>query len=310
MDHYHRSAQNWFSASQIDRRTERRHDQDWLQSQHDAVNSAFILIHQRCCLLNVEATALLQLPCAIDNIQTCYLGSHAGHALFAQTLSAELANQHAAHHSGRWLDLRTIATTLSADEAAICAYAVAIANWQQQHRYCGCCGSANLIQHGGHRMTCSNAACGHITFPRIDPAMITLVQHEDAILLGRQHSWPERRYSTLAGFVEPGESIEDAVHREVQEEAGILLQEIHYHSSQPWPFPASLMLGFRACAASTRIVLGAELQDARWWRLSEFKQSVRNGDLLLSMPQSIAFALIRDWYQEQTGQALLELVHK
>jgi len=309
MDHYQRSARNTFSACNIDRQTEQRCDVTRLQAFANEETARFLPVHQRHCLLQAERDELLLLTPSSSDQSLCYLGLVQGQPLFAVHLQDDQqATQLAAAVAGRWVDLRTAAACVTADDAGLIAYAIAIGNWQRRHRYCGSCGSTNLTQDAGHRMRCSNADCGQITFPRIDPAMITLIEHDDAILLGRQAKWPQRRYSTLAGFVEPGESIEDAVRREVMEEAGVELDQIHYHSSQPWPFPGSLMLGFRTTARTTRLRIGSELADARWWTLAEFERSVRARELLLSMPQSIAFALISDWYGERTGRALIDLL--
>ncbi len=308
MDHYQRSARNVFSACVIDRQTEQRSDRTSLHSMASAAQSRFLPIHERCCLLHVNSPRLLLLPQA-DTTPSCYLGLYNTQPLFAVNVSdADLADRYAAEQHGRWVDLRSACGCVAAPEAGIAAYAIAMLNWQHRHRYCGDCGHPNVMRDGGHRMRCSNEACARETFPRIDPAMIVLIEHGDAILLGRQANWPARRYSTLAGFVEPGESIEDAVRREVMEEAGIELEQMFYHSSQPWPFPGSLMIGFRATALTTSIRCGAELADARWWTLADFERSIRTQELLLSMPQSIAFALISDWYAEHTGKALADVV--
>ena len=152
-------------------------------------------------------------------------------------------------------------------------------------------------------MICTNEGCATEFFPRVDPAIIVLVTQGDQTLLGRQTSWPAGRYSTIAGFVEPGESLEDAVRREVLEETGIVTSTTSYQSSQPWPFPRSLMLGFRAEAISTEIRLGdEELEDARWFTRAE----IAAGTSLLPFPQSIAFRLIQEWYDESAARPLTE----
>ena len=140
----------------------------------------------------------------------------------------------------------------------------------QRHRFCGNCGARLVPERGGHVLRCSNAACAQESFPRMDPAIIVMVSDGERALLGRQASWPAGRYSTIAGFVEPGESLEDAVVREVAEETGVAVHGIRYHSSQPWPFPASLMVGFQArCAPQASIHVGGELEDARWFTRAE-----------------------------------------
>jgi NAD+ diphosphatase len=148
---------------------------------------------------------------------------------------------------------------------------------------------------GGHMLRCADPDTPHDFFPRLDPAIIVLVTDGDRALLGRQPTWPEGRYSTLAGFVEPGESLEDAVAREVREESGVDVDEVCYHSSQPWPFPASLMLGFRATAGAQReIHRGSELADVQWFA----RDDLLTGKILLPPPQAIARRLIGAWLEE------------
>ena len=163
-------------------------------------------------------------------------------------------------------ELRPLAAILSAAESALLAYARGLSLWRSRQRFCGLCGNPTQSIRGGHVLRCTHPLTPHEFFPRIDPAIIVLVSAGDRALLGRQAGWPPRRYSTIAGFVEPGESLEDAVAREVQEETGVEVDEIHYQSSQPWPFPASLMLGFRATAgAQQQIRRGSELEDVQWF---------------------------------------------
>ncbi len=191
-------------------------------------------------------------------------------------------------------DLRGIGGVLPVDEAGLLAYARAMVHWRSRHRFCGACGAQTQSSRSGHLLTCSR--CDTQQFPRIDPAIIVLVSHgegdDERALLGRQAVWPPGRYSTIAGFVEPGESLEDAVAREVLEETGVGVGEITYHSSQPWPFPASLMLGFMARATSTDIVChDDELEDARWFSRAD----LLSGRMLLPPQQSISYRLIQDW---------------
>lgn len=191
-------------------------------------------------------------------------------------------------------DLRAVGGSLDPDEAGLLAYARAMILWRARHRFCGACGAPTLSSRAGHVMKCSRCETQH--FPRIDPAIIVLVSRgegaNERALLGRQAAWPPGRYSTIAGFVEPGESLEDAVAREVREETGIDTAEITYHSSQPWPFPASLMLGFMARARSVAITCNdGELEDARWFSRAELD----SGRVLLPPAQSISYRLIDDW---------------
>ena len=165
-----------------------------------------------------------------------------------------------------------LASLLPVDEAGLLGYARAMVAWRRRHRYCGTCGAKTMPAKGGHVLVCTNPVCRHEQFPRIDPAIIVLVSDGERALLGRQAAWPRGRYSTIAGFVEPGESLEDAVAREVLEETGVRVAEIEYHSSQPWPFPSSLMLGFTAHALTQEVHLrDQELEDARWFTRADLR---------------------------------------
>ncbi len=198
----------------------------------------------------------------------------------------------------RWAGLREVGTLLDDTGAGLFTAALALANWHATHPRCARCGTATAVEQAGWSRRCPQ--CGAEHYPRTDPAVIMAVVDDDGrILLGRQAAWPPRRYSTLAGFVEPGESLESAVRREVAEESGVVVGEVHYRGSQPWPFPSSLMLGFRARAIGTAVeVDGVELAHARWWTRQEFAADLASGALLLPPRVSIARRLIEDWYGE------------
>jgi NAD+ diphosphatase len=230
-----------------------------------------------------------------------YLGLHDARHIFAVALPDTLPPD---GPSAEVFDnFRGLMGGLSSDDAALLAYAKGMVEWQQRHRFCGECGSRNTSVEGGFVMQCSDTACATRSFPRLDPAIIVLVTQEDRCLLGRQSSWPEGRYSTIAGFVEPGESLEDAVRREVHEETNIGVGNTRYLGSQPWPFPNAIMLGFHADAVSTDIRLNdGELADARWFR----REDLANGTAALPPPQSIAFRLIEKWFDQGDSGALAE----
>jgi NAD+ diphosphatase len=204
----------------------------------------------------------------------------------------------------RFEDLRMVAALLPQDEAGLLSYARAMISWRRRHRFCGSCSAPTLAAKGGHVLVCTNPACRHESFPRLDPAIIVLISDGERALLGRQAAWPIGRYSTIAGFVEPGESLEDAVAREVFEETGIKVTDIRYHSSQPWPFPSSLMLGFTAHALTTDIQLrDHELEDARWFTRADFA----DGKTIAPPSVSISFRLIEHWFNAGGHQKLRDI---
>ena len=201
----------------------------------------------------------------------------------------------------RSVDLRTAASTGPAREAAAFAGARALQSWRQRHRFCGTCGGEVAMLRAGWLGRCRSCELDH--YPRTDPAVIVAVSDGARLLLGRQSAWPARRYSVIAGFVEPGESLEQAVAREVMEETGLRVRRCRYLASQPWPFPGALMLGFAAEAEPAEPQVGAELEDARWFdagqiRAAAAREAAQGADddgPLLSSPISIARWLIEDW---------------
>jgi len=195
---------------------------------------------------------------------------------------------------GALTDIRALAGALPQHDAAMLAHARGLMHWRLRHRFCGACGQPTSPRSAGNALACS--ACGTQHFPRTDPAVIMLVTDGERALLGHSQRFPNSTmYSTLAGFVEPGESLEEAVAREVFEEAGIRTGRIFYHSSQPWPFPASIMLGFHAEALSTEITIDPEeLADARWFTRAELRDPTTVG-ITLPRADSIARRLIEDW---------------
>jgi NAD+ diphosphatase len=227
-----------------------------------------------------------------------FLGLQDGAPIFAVDVS-EGGNPYDVIDVGdaEFTDMRAMTGALSADDATILATARAMLHWRSQTRFCSVCGARNAPQKAGYVMECT--ACHTEHFPRTDPAVIMLVASGDKLLLGQSHKFPKERnfYSTLAGFVEPGESLEDAVRREVFEEVGVRVGEVLYHSSQPWPFPASLMLGFYAQALTEEIVLDAtEMRDAGWFSRA---QLLNRYELGFNLPpqDSIARRLIDDWLE-------------
>ncbi len=241
-----------------------------------------------------------------------YLGQHGGRAYFAADISrweppaldraalAMFTDQsvqiHPAAASGaQFAELRLHMTQLPPDQAAMAATARAGFNWHRTHRFCSSCGApSDVAQAGGERLC---PACGARHFPRTDPVVIMLVVQGNSVLLGRSKGWPEGMYSALAGFVEPGETLEAAVAREVFEETGLDTRSVRYLASQPWPFPNSLMLGCVATATSRAITLDDELEDARWFTREEVLAAWSGTDPTITpaRPGAIAHAMIGAW---------------
>lgn len=241
-----------------------------------------------------------------------YLGQNQGHAHFAADLSAwepdaldraalamfldtSIQRHPDADPDAHFGELRMAMTTLCAPEAALAATARALFNWHRTHGFCAACGAPSDIAMAGWERLCPS--CGAKHFPRTDPVVIMLVTHGNRALLGRSAGWPERMYSALAGFIEPGETLEAAVGREVLEETAITLGAVRYIASQPWPFPNSLMFGAVAEATSTKITLDDELEDARWFSREELLRawSGTHPDLLPARKGAIAHYLIGQW---------------
>src|SRR5438270_10219842 len=201
----------------------------------------------------------------------------------------------------RFADLRQVGPRINRHEGALLALARAMMFWHARHRYCGLCGSPTRSEEAGHMRRCTNAACNAMHFPRTDPAVIMLVADGERVLLGRNKNFPlPGMYSTLAGFVEPGESLEDAVAREVREETGVEVGAVPYHSSQPWPFPVNTMRGFHAAAATTEVSVDyGELEDARWFERGWLLSHTDDDEFRLPRRDSIARRMIEDWLAER-----------
>jgi NAD+ diphosphatase len=202
-----------------------------------------------------------------------------------------------------WVGLRAVLPSLADEptDAPLALHAIGLAEWHFATRHCPRCGAGLRSRSAGHELVCTG--CGKAQFPRTDPAVImTIVSGEpgsedEVCLLGRQSVWPPGRFSTLAGFCEPGESLEDAVRREVHEEVGVLVGEVTYFGNQPWPFPGSLMLGFVGRALSREIrVDGREIEDARWFTRAQMRAGAESGELLLPSGVSISRSLVEHWY--------------
>lgn len=204
--------------------------------------------------------------------------------------------------------LRQVGALLSDFEAGLAAHAVALGNWHNAHPHCSKCGAATRVDLGGAVRICDVDDSQH--YPRTDPAVIVLVKDEDdRILLGHQSIWPPTRFSNLAGFVEPGESFEQCVIREVAEESGVIVHSIHYLGSQPWPFPASIMVAFEATTSDVLSARadGEEITEIRWFTRKEMKEAVQSGTILLPPRISVARRMIEFWYGAHALEDLVEV---
>jgi NAD+ diphosphatase len=290
---------NFFAGPYIERRAESRDDPQWQAAARADPATLYVLDQGTAQLLSAAPEphiAFLRndspLLAAATPGDLVLLGWYHGARCVLLDLPAGAALELPA--GTRLEELRPLAPVLPAEEAGLLAYARALGIWRARNRFCGVCASPTHATHAGHCLTCSNPQCAHQIFPRIDPAIIVLVSDGERALLGRQASWPPRRFSTIAGFVEPGESLEDAVAREVAEETGVAVHEVHYHSSQPWPFPSSVMLGFKARAtAASAVTVSGELEQAGWFTRAQ----VTSGEILAPPSQSISWRLIESWLE-------------
>jgi len=324
---------NYYAAPGFERAGLRRREPDWIRARVLDPASLFVPVWRnqnlvieaengepRAAVLTVEATASLFGGLADGDVEErlargefVFLGVIDERAHFALDVSAHEAaldmlrspalaaagmdEGRTAQIGVRFADLRQLGARLERREGALLALARAMMFWHSRHRHCGLCGSPTKSEEAGHMRRCTDPGCDAMHFPRTDPAVIMLVTDGDRVLLGRNKNFPAPgMYSTLAGFVEPGESLEDAVAREVREETAIEVGAVHYHSSQPWPFPANIMLGFYAEATSTAITVDyGELADARWFERDWLLSHADDDSFRLPRLDSIARRLIGDW---------------
>ncbi|HXU57390.1 MAG TPA: NAD(+) diphosphatase [Verrucomicrobiae bacterium] len=292
---------NFYVTPTLDRVSLNRRDEAWLALRMAEPASRLLLVWRGQNLIleaDSPAAALLSLTeggaLLAEAREIALLGLVGEQALFAADLSHR--EEPPALPGARFADLRSVGPLLAREEGGLLAYARGLMHWHQRHRFCGVCGSPTESREAGHMRRCTNPACAAEHHPRIDPAVIMRVEHEGRILLGRQKQWPVGMHSVLAGFVEPGESLEDAVRREVAEEVALRLTEVNYHSSQPWPFPASIMLGFTAVAEGDRFQVDEhELEMARWFTREELLASPEDETFRLPRRDSIARRLVDDW---------------
>jgi NAD+ diphosphatase len=305
---------NAFSGAALDRAADGRKDPDWVAAQcRDPHARAVLAGADGVYVTGGEAPrlALVPLAAAPAHNPPLLLGLDDRGPVFAvdvdppdgalprPLIGAQGAGAPDPATGTRPVGLRDAVASLPQSDGGLVAYTCALVNWHRRHGHCGVCGASTELAHGGLMRTCP--ACGSSHFPRTDPVVIMLVTGEDRVLLGRQASWPPGRYSTLAGFVEPGESLEEAVRREVREEAAVDVGAPVYLSSQPWPFPSSLMLGFTVpWAGGEPVRQEDEIEDVRWFSRAEVEAAASWGDdapLALPPRHAIARRLIDSWLE-------------
>jgi NAD+ diphosphatase len=285
------------SIPSLQRRAEMRLQPDWVEAARADPGTRYLISRGTAHLVRREPTPSIaflgpedEAVRAIDGSRQTLLGWFRGQRCVLIDLPDDLV---LAPPGTAFEELRPLLPLQAPDEAQLLAYARALTVWRGRQRHCGVCGYTTVARNAGHVLVCTNPSCKSEFFPRIDPAIIVLVTDGSRALLGRQASWPAGRYSALAGFVEPGESLEEAVVREVDEEAGVQVRDVRYFASQPWPFPASLMLGFHAHASAGEVRLDGELEDARWFTLGELQAAPI---ILLPPPHTIARRLLEAWF--------------
>jgi NAD+ diphosphatase len=274
---------NTFAGAALDRAGPHRRDPAWLAARLADPATRALAASEAGVIVAGERPRRFAVDELPEGLELVLLGVDGeDHAVFAADPGDELP--------GERRGLRDLAPVLSQAEGGIVAHAVGMLNWHRRHRFCANCGASTEAREGGYVRVCP--VCGTQHHPRTDPVVIMLVTDGDRALLGRQAQWPSGRYSALAGFVEPGESLEEAVAREVREEAGVRVADVRYRSSQPWPFPTSLMLGFSAqWAGGEPAVRDDELEDVGWFT----REAIVGGDVLLPPPTAIARRLIDEW---------------
>lgn len=319
---------NTFAGGHLDRAGNQRRNEQWVAEQAIAPAARFLPLWQLKAPVAKDGSPALywlsgnEVRTKFPHVSPIFLGlDDAGAPYFA--VDASNGNETPPFDgAAQFEEVRAIAPGVDRGDAALLAQARSLIDWHARHAYCAVCGSATALRDGGYVRRCVSATCGAQHFPRTDPVVIMLIHKDDRCLIGRQKWFPEGFYSTLAGFMEPGETIEEAVRREVYEEARIHVGEVRYHSSQPWPYPSSLMIGCIGVAEDDAIAVDdVELEDACWVDRATIGEAIRRVSrgqvdplgrgagiegvgqrkIKVPAPMAIAHQLMRAWAVDEAG---------
>jgi len=299
-----------FTGNCFDRASHLRNDANWLAEQKQEPKSRFLPLHRLKALIEIGEGSRIDWRSAaevqefLDNNSTLiFLGLLDGVAHFAIDVST-IENPKAPPNEswGKFIDVRSISAQLDSHEAGVLAQARSMLAWHDNHQFCSVCGAPSNLYDSGYSRKCSREECGGMHFPRTDPVAIMMVIKDDKCLLGYGPHFPKEQYSALAGFIEPGETIEQGVRREIMEETGVKVGDVKYHSSQPWPYPSSLMIGCFAEALSDEITLDpVELAHADWFTKDQVREmlarSLTRETPRMSPPLAIAHQLAKSWVE-------------
>ena len=297
-----------FNTHFIDRSSWLRDSEEALARAQIGSSGRVLLRWQRRFVVTSERELLMPLSevssIALRDAELVYLGRYRDLDCFAADLRDEPVLDKV-----EFSELRALGLALDDEQRALAFYAQGVLNWHARHGFCANCGSATRMQQAGHARRCSNPDCAKVHYPKIDPAVIFSIENatgpEPRILLGRKAEWEAGRRSVIAGFVEPGETLEDAVRREAMEETGVKVDAVRYVASQPWPFPDALMCAFECRTEQSVITLNdQELEAASWITPGQLAAGIRAGELSMPYRASIAWYLVDAWYRRHTGQSL------
>ena len=284
----------YFGTDKLDRAShlrERRAQLEDMKLTHDA---KYIPVYNGRHIYMDEHVSFYRRSNPFDCEYECFLGLVGDQMWYSCPLNEEQAIKLEKEVGKSFASLRRYALKLDDELAHIALYSRGLDLWQRNRQFCPKCGTKNRLSWAGHRMICQN---NHEQFPHIEPAIIVLVTYGNKCLLGRKAEWPTYAYSTLAGFVEPGETIEESVKREIEEESNIRVTNVQYFGSQPWPFPASLMLAFTAEAKNEDIKLDDELEDVQWFTRKQLQEMMKEGYITIAPRYTVAHNLIVKWLE-------------